>query len=252
MVTKGISKGITQGVASGAKPGGFSPPQLSNNQLWLTSADASSVGRDVSDNVSGQWLDKSGEGNDTIIQGTGTAQPVFGSVLQNGLPTVTFDGSDFLTLPSGLFPITNGPNTAFYVVQQATVSGNVERIINMSEAGGTRYTLLINASGAVVFASGTTGNNVTKTGLTTTDFNIIRARREGTTLALSFNGGPETTSTNGADEPGVDAAVLGSGAGSQFLVGSIAEVIMYDSSLVTADSSQVESFLSPRWAVPLV
>jgi hypothetical protein len=80
--------------------GGLWTPAAITTALWLDAADASTV-TTVSGNVS-QWNDKSGNGRNAA-QGTAGSRPAYTSAGQNGLNTISFDGSsDRLSLASGL------------------------------------------------------------------------------------------------------------------------------------------------------
>lgn len=70
----------------------FSPMQLSNLALWLDGSDLATLTIDGSNRVS-QWDDKSGNGMHAT-QGTTMEQPVFSGTAANGMPGLTFDGSD--------------------------------------------------------------------------------------------------------------------------------------------------------------
>lgn len=226
---------------------GFNPIALSP-VLWLDANDSRTI-TESGGSVS-QWDDKSGNSND-VTQGTGSAQPTTDASTQNGKNVLDFDGGDSLIMPSGLFSIPNGDNTTF-VVAQTSLTTTVQRLIVMSETSSSRYNLEYESlAGDIEFQSKTAvGGAVTKSGITKTNYNIIRARREGTTQALTFNGETEATNLNGASESGVDAARIGSFDGSfENLTGSIAEILIYSRSLSVTEIASVEAYLTNKWGI---
>jgi hypothetical protein len=66
----------------------FLPSDISNLGLWLDSSDASTITE--SGGAVSQWDDKSGNGNHAT-QGTGSLQPLYEAVAQNGKPGIKFD-----------------------------------------------------------------------------------------------------------------------------------------------------------------
>lgn len=238
------------GVMSAALRRPFNPTRIQGLQLWLDAADTNTI-TSASGLVS-VWADKSGNGNN-VTQGTGANQPTTGSVTQNNLNTIDFDGGDWLVVPSAIFAnIPNGPNTLFVVCKQ-DVAGVAERVITFNESGSTRYDLQYGASaGQIVFQSRNGfGSFVTQTGITATDYNVFKGRRSGTTQAIAFNGSAETTNALGADEPGCTGGDIGAfnNGASGHLNGTIAEIVLYNQSLSTAESGNVESYLMNKWGV---
>lgn len=212
---------------------------------------------DASDTPTGSvatWVDKSGNGNDAT-QGTGSAQPTCTANQLNGLNGLVFNGNDTLALPSALYSLPNGSNTAFFVSKRNTETGSVNRLITIAEGGSSRYRVAYqDTAGTIRFQSrSAVGGEVDSTGNTNTDFNIITTRRAGTTQAISVNNGSETTNTNGADESGCDSAFIGAtGTGSsEFLTGAICEILIFDKSLSTAQITQVNTYLANKWGITI-
>ncbi len=228
----------------------FSPRNIDDLQLWLDAYDSSTI-TESSCSVS-QWDDKSGKGNDAT-QGTGSAQPTTDATTQNAKNVLDFDGGDSFVLPSAIYAIANANSTVFMVSKRTTETGSTENLISLEESAGARMFLSYSlAAGAVVYTNNTAGDGVlTITGVTNTDFQILRARRSGTTQALTQNGNAESTNANGADESGVDAALIGANSAGGGLIGSIAEILMYNRSLSTAEISSVETYLSNKWGIAI-
>ena len=244
-----IASSVSSSIASDISGGAFAPNSFANCVLWLDAGDSRTV-KESSGSVS-KWNDKSGQGND-VTQGSAAKQPTTDATTQNGKNVIDWDGSDNLIMPSGVFGVPANGNTCFVVTKRSTETGGFYRILDMREASGSRYALDFGSTaGDVSFASKTAaGGGVTNSGNTNTDFQILRGRRDGSTQALAVDRGAESTNTNGATETGIDEANIGSlGDSSGFLLGSIAEIIIYERSLSTAEIAQVESYLSNKWGI---
>ena len=200
-----------------------------------------------------QALDRSGNGNHTAVQATGTARPTFDATGLNGKGVATFDGGDFLTLPSALYTIPSGDNTLFIVSKRTSEDGTFDSPLCMGENGvNNGYVMLYsNVAGSCLFRNRQVGGSLaTTTGDTNTDFQILRGRREGTTQGMSVNGGTEATLTTATDPTTVDIGYIGATAvSSLFLTGEIAEILIYNRSLTTAEISLVNTYLNNKWAL---
>lgn len=229
----------------------ITPKSVKGLQLWIDAADTSPTNIVQSAGAVSQWSDKSGNGNHGT-QGTGSARPTTDATTQNGKNVLDFDGGDDLALPSGIFSIPNGANTLFTVAKRTTEDAGVDTIIGLTESGGTRWGMrFTGTAGVVQYTSSTANNGKTNSGNTNTDFQILTGFRTGTTVSISVNGGAAESDTQGADESGVDEAFVGSQSETNFLIGSIAEIIVYDRALATAEISAVNNYLSAKWAITL-
>jgi hypothetical protein len=234
--------------------GGSIPLVISGLQLWLDASDSRTITE--SSGAVSQWNDKSGNSNN-LTQGTESAKPTTNATTQNGKNVLDFDGGDYFDLPSALYGIPNGPNTAFVVANTSLTSVN-QVMLNMTEGGSNRYavyfTTSLGSDDIFFLSSNSAGTGLLFSGITETNFNIIRARREGTTQAVAANNSAEQTNAGGGDESGVDSATLGSvdSGTSDFLTGSIAEMLIYNRSLSTTEILKIETYLSNKWGITLV
>lgn len=228
----------------------FAPTNVPNLQLWLDAADTSSITSVVG--AVSQWNDKSGNGNHAT-QGTGSAQPTTGLNSQNGKNVINGASGDYMLLPSALYSITNADNTIFSVARRTAETGSLARIINATEGGSSRMYLqysatagavnYLNATSAAATAAGSSGN-------TNTNFQIIRGRLNGTLLGISVNSATPSTSNTGSYENGTDAlAIFAQPTPANYLIGDIAEILIYNRSLSNAECSQIETYLGNKWNI---
>jgi len=199
-----------------------------------------------------QFLDRSGNGYHSDVQGTASKRPTRTLDQQNGLQAAVFD-DDSLVLPSPVHAIANGNNTVFVVAKRDTEDGGIDTIISLTESGGTRWGVRFNATaGEVQYTSNTSSSAVTSSGNTNTDFQILTGYRPGSSVNLSVNGGAASSTGNAADEPGVDLASIGvQSTASNPLIGSVAEIIIYDLSLTAAEILSVNTYLSIKWGISI-
>ena len=223
------------------------PNILRGLSLWLDSSDTSTI-TEAAGLVS-QWDDKSGNGNNAT-QGTESLQPTTNATTQNSKNVLDFDNGDSLTLPSALHSIPNGDNTLFIVGLHAATAVN-DYYIGMTESGAGRYYYRANADGDGVLGLNRTGDSSAVAVASAGDaFHLGTFFRSGTTQSISVDSGTPVTNTSGLSESGIDAATIGSKAGAgSFLLGSIAEIIIYSRALSTAEISAVETYLSNKWGI---
>lgn len=203
-----------------------------------------------------QFLDRSGNGNHTGVQGTVGARPTWTSNQYGSTSAAVFDGvANFLALPSALYSIPNGNNTLF-VVSKTAAPDTHQRLLDMTKAGSGRYLLEYGSVAAqMIFLSRNANSGGTSIdGITEANANIFTCYRSGTTLSISVNGGAESTNTNGVSEPGIDGGNIGANGGTPglFLNGSIGEIILYNIVLSVQERMQVERYLSYYFGVALV
>lgn len=202
------------------------------------------------------WPDFSGNGNDTGTQGTSTARPTATASQLNNRTVAIFDGGDSLAIPAAIYSTTpNGNNTIFVVSKRNTETGSQEIIFGATESSSVRWQLRYTAtSGAVAYWNSTSapGTEAVSTSNTNTNFNIIRASVNGATLSVSVNNTNTASNSNAVAENGINSAFLGTTtAASSWLIGGIAEVIIYNRFLSSAEVSQVQNYLSKKWGITL-
>lgn len=240
---------------------GFSPGMLSGLQAWYDTSTSNSDGTPKYLTVTGgtsitQFLDRSGNGNDTAVQGTGTARPTWTAAQLNGLPLAVFDGGDYLAMPAALFSVAGGANTVFAVAKRDTESG-VSANIFLGANGTTavHYMQFTSTAGTCGFKNrNVAGGGVTNAGNTNTNYQILTGQRNGTTQSITVNGGTASTNTNGVNGACLNMYMGGGdiGAGlSELLTGAISEILIYNRALTDAEIVQVNRYLSFKFAITI-
>ncbi len=202
------------------------------------------------------WSDKSGL-KQTPVQATGGKQPTCTANQQAGKNAIVYTSanSDTLVLSSftAIKAIPNGDSTCFIVAARTSEAGTLQQIFCMTKSGSLRYQIDFDATaGNISFQSrNAQGGAITNTGNVNTNFQIIRARRSGTTQALAVNSGAEVTDSGAVSESGVTNVQIGSFQDTgNYLNGSIAEIILYKRSLTTTEIATVENYLANKWGIP--
>ena len=213
--------------------------------LWLDASDTSTI-TESSGSVS-NWADKSSNGYN-FPQSTGGLQPQTEVDTQNSLNVLTFNGSKELNWDAGFVDTFNGSSTMFVVSKRDVDSGSQGL---MSSENNKLVLFYAAPAGEIDFRSNNAvAASVTATSVTTTNYNVIRSRRSGTTQAVAVNGGAEFTNTNGSDITGVTDGLIGAtDGGSNKLTGKIAEIIVYGRSLTATEITNVENYLSNKWGI---
>lgn len=198
-----------------------------------------------------QWNDKSGNSNNAT-QGTGASQPTYYPAALNSKNVLTFDGNDSLTLPSSVYSLANGANTIF-VVANTTIDNTEQRLVSLTETGSMRCGIeFVIATDSATYQTRTSYAGLALTGITKSNYNILTGSYNGaTTQSFSLNNGTAVTNANGALENGVNAANIGSGGASRFLTGGIAEIIIFNRALLSAEILSVNQYLSAKWNIAI-
>jgi len=256
---------IYRAAVLGAAGASFSPLDVSGLQLWLDASDASTI-TESSGSVS-QWDDKSGNGNH-VTQGTAANQPTTGTQTINSLNALDFDGGDWL-LSSGNLGVSNSTNFSVFAVaildsddKYTTIFGTGNFGLSQQAAAfqvatnpsisSTRQmaTDIWNPAGMVADTSITLGTEYVFSYLV----HPWSSARSGSEFFL--NGANDGAATYGTVNPFLVDGPAFIGAFGPTLTssrwnGQIAEVLVYDSALSTADREAVEAYLADKWGITL-
>lgn len=199
--------------------------------------------------------DLSGNGN-IATQNTVANQPICTANQRNGRSVLVFNGSSFLNVASGLNSITNGDNTVFAVCTRSSNSGNASDIIigyPIPTTFSSWYVQYTSASGTIGYKNrNIAGGATTSSGGVDANYQILRGRIQGTTLATSINNGAETINSNGVYYTNTAAILIGAfnGGVSEFLTGTVAEILVYNRSLSATEMNVISDYLALKWAIP--
>jgi len=178
-------------------------------------------------------------------------QATTGAATQNGKNVIDFDQTDFFIVPSGVYTLANGANTTFCVFESDDTT-RLQVIFGLAEGGSSRLDLRTTTTiGEISFQSrNASGGGIALGSVTETTFGVMMGRRSGTTQAIAYDGGAETTNASGVDEAGVDAASIGGFDESTTFGfdGRIAEIPSYNRSLTALEITKVNAYLSKKWA----
>ena len=240
----------------------WTPTQL-NTALWMDSDDSRTItlnGATVS-----QWNDKSGNARD-VSQPTAAAQPTYSATGLNGKPILTFDGGDLLlnNSPGALLRNVNGATLAAVVNYTNNSVSRAVCSVSTATAGQTRASLLVNNTTATGYLTGgrrLDANSFQLSGSSTfsaaTPVIQIGVLDYANSDAFSYiNGNLDATNTsfqtdgNTSDTNSAALYIGGSATGSTNpLLGSVAEIVIIQSALNTAQRQNLEGYLAWKWGL---
>jgi len=193
--------------------------------------------------VVGAWEDKTAN-EDDVTQGTADNKPTLQTNELNGEPTLRFDGSnDYL---QGAFT-TGGALTqpfTLLAVAELTSTGSVYRYITDGDDASNRMVSGQRDDGDWWIYP---GSPALAGDPSDTNWNIWTVVYNGLSSQIWLNGVSEVSGEAGTDE--ADGLTVGgsyTGAASWWL-GDIAEIIIYDSELNTADKNEVGNYMADRY-----
>jgi hypothetical protein len=215
---------------------GFSPADLSNLFVWY---DASQItGLSNNDSVA-TWSDLSGNSRD-LTQSTPGARPTYKTNQRNGLPIVSFDGSDDFMTAS----FTGGQQNTYFVVCRYTNLDAGNKMVFDSNNSSNRQTYFQSSgenlsrifAGSLANVANSVSSNyeyLTLVFNTTSSFGRISGNQSGT-----LNPGAQsiTNLTMGAEVNRSSFSPL-----------DVAEFIMYNKVCSTAEITTVENYLKDKW-----
>lgn len=229
-------------VQSGRFTSSFTPASLSPD-AWYDASDAASI--TSSGGLVTQWNDLSGNARHGTA--AAAARPTTGSATMNGLNVLVFDGNaTVLTVASS----TMAPKTVFVVAKSTgtpRVQGHLYR-----HGYSTAFIIRHNGTGQnalLALSSGTILSVSSVTGLTSAHY--LTAQNNGSALTIRKNGAQAGTTAAAAQGSITDVAYIGGvpvGI-NEFFTGQIAEIVVFATSLATADRDSMESYLAAKWAI---
>lgn len=249
-------------VNGGNGPGGIGTADGNSSlELWLRSDRGAfsntgcSIAATSSGNV-GCWQDQSGNGNNATE--SGTASPTYNTAVQNGQPSMRFDGvDDGFNLNPTLLPNGSSARTFVFATQANAGAAFQSTLSYGTNAAGQRINVTTTAAETAVavqlhtygITSGTTNWQTAVIDIPSTstsdgwDFyrDSVQLAPEGT-----IAGSPQTINTGTADADLGRASFIAS-----FYDGDIGEAIVYSVELPSVQRILVDNYLSAKYDVSL-
>ncbi len=229
----------------------FAPTQISGCQLWLDGADSSSMS--FSGSTITTWRDKSGNGNNATATGT----PTLGNTI-NGVQSVVAGSGNYF---NGAVTISTTTLTCFAVAlttasQPRSVSD--QRLVSLANTTNVDYgrtdsviALFNQALTSTIATWRVTGPLANNTIVQNVAFMAV-SQYDGTNAYLWFNGSAGSLASSASSG---SFAITKYGIGNQanpqveYWLGSIGEVILFNTSLTTAQRQQIEGYLAWKWGL---
>jgi hypothetical protein len=228
---------------------GFKPTTIAGCATWLDGADSTTITQSSS-NVTA-WADKSGAGNNFTT--TTTVKPTVGTA--NGLSAISFPATD-ATMVSAVATTMTPTSSVFLVCQVTAISnlstpanGMMDYAFSCNSIEGGDFSIRLTSGGLQgTYGNGGNGNDlgygyywVNGTNATTTS--ISSATYSNLTL-IDTAGVNITTNTGTLFSLSPNGASLG-----RYFIGTVAEVVVYTSTLTGSQRQQVEGYLAWKWGM---
>lgn len=248
--------GISVKPAASGGGGGFSPLSIAGCELWLDATDADTITGSASA-VTG-WDDKSTAGNDCTASGTEPSQ-----VTINSLNAIRFDAGEHIGRTASITGLDGPDITIFAVVnKQYNETDSWPGIVNRSNTGwSTGWRMASGAAdgSSMEFSAAGYTTDVVTISTTTTGadaFHLYTATHEdggGTKVAYLNNASVDTDTSGLIAGASANALWVGSADSTTtyVMVGSIGELIIYNSVLSSADRLSVSEYLEAKWGFTL-
>jgi hypothetical protein len=222
----------------------FNPRNISGLQIWFDGGDPLGTGRAPSNGTTvSTWVDKSGNARNAPATGT----PTYSAQILNGIGAPLLNGSTSYFITPSFIPSPTGIPSIFIVMRQTSyVSGNSDfflasdyRVIDLLGQGNNYNVALVIAN-----SSQTTLTAINAT-LNPTLLSVIVTAGVG---GVGYTNGTyvATTGSSGGGLASSYAYYIGGGPG---FIGYVYEVMMYNSSLSTAQRQRVEGYLAWKWGI---
>ena len=229
---------------------GFNPLDIGDCALWLDAADSSTLtlsGTNVT-----QWRDKSGNGAHATPLAGATAGVYTPNSFNSIYPSVFFNVSKY----SGTYPTNTGTTlTGFFVGDLSVSATNTSRVISLARSGVSDFSNSTTTAMLTVSTSGTRRYRTERTPLlvnystpTINQASIVAVIFDGTNCLFYANGNLIATNASSGSF-NISSYAIGSGVQDNAgqLIGNVAEIILYNSAVTTAQRQQIEGYLLWKW-----
>lgn len=215
----------------------FAPPDVPGCDIWLAADNLSLNDGDPVD----RWGDESGNGND-FVNSSSTSQPTFRTNVLNGKPVVRFDGSnDFLDKETSY---SNAPPYTIFTVYSA---GSGSDPMAWDEDTPNDRVLLYHPNNSTVeFHTNGTHASMSKSRPFSHYINEVWV--DGSDNIEFLDNGSLEDSRNETPRAYDGTPRLGDDPGdARELDGDIAEYIVYDNAISTADREEIRTYLADKY-----
>jgi len=212
----------------------------SGSLLWL----GANLGVSESAGRVTAWLDQSGHGLDGIMD-VPSREPALVPGERNGLPVIRFDGAQSLYLRQ-----TIAPTTFTVFVAGRNRNPSEAHGIFLGPGGDSANNQFRWESGSSVLIVGL-GNDLPETVFSFEDtraFHVLAARYDGSNLTVSRNG-TQVGSAHFVTSGPWQIRQIGGWFSSDFMIGDVAEILVYESALSEADTELTNSYLLQKYGI---
>lgn len=227
----------------------FTPLNLYGIKQWVDAVQINQSG--ISGGKVATWNDLSGLGND-FIQGTGASQPSYLTNQINGLPAISFVGSQSMIASLAASVSRLVAFTIFIVFKYGGSPPGTLLASNVSASD--RMTIQKDGSTSLISATynGTSYTAKSAVFSNTTNAHIVQMKN---TIANAVSQWIDNTSSGGGATPSTGAPsstyILGSNPSAVGFTGLIAEFILLNRATSAAEDAYFNSYLSLKWGVTI-
>ncbi len=244
----------------------FDPSTMAGIQLWLDSADPNTLFTNSNCTAGGNpsngnsilcWKYKTANIIMCIIHATANNQPTYVTGAFNNRPVVSFDGSNDYMQTSGNFSYNNTNSNGITVVtafRDAFASNST--LINwrtVGNVGGFSLQGTLSALSAYAYATGAWTAANSSGWSSSSDYILIETYGSG--VVTQWRNGVSVATANAGATLNIPTAPLNMGSDipgtTNYLVGKIGEVMIFNRALNSKEKGGIESYLSDKWGVTL-
>ncbi len=228
----------------------FSPDDIADLLMWYDPSDASTLTLEDTNRVA-QLDDKAGSNN---LTAAGTARPTTGTQTIGSLNALAFDGT--ANVLQNLAVATVSDSFDFFLVFNATGINNAsDSCFSCDNNAGNDFQ--VEATSGTQFFAGFGENGMTVGAIqSTADLTgidvLVNYRLDATanTCVLRVNAAADANTTYVGTLNNSQEVRFGTNRGvAQFLGMEMAEFLWYDRALLTAETTQVENYLTSKWGL---
>lgn len=232
----------------------FSPKRVSGLTTWYSAADVTGL----ADGDPTVTETNAGSSGGSITQGTASKRGTWKSSALNGRPAIRFDGTDDCYAGSAAQAAIAGPYTLFVACNPSSVAAASRFLLELGQAASNNINFYLYFNAGVIetgYHDGTNFKGFQGLSVTAGTAYVITARFTGAVLDTWRNGTSSGTPFSTATTPttaGTQTLNVGSDrAGTNVFAGDIAEVLIYNRSVVDAERRSIERYLATQYGVAL-